>query len=652
MSLISHLYLHWRRYTILERMLVLFPLTLVTPVFIPFVTSLTHDGETTHEFVVSIYLFVILIVGIKFQGKGLIAFPRIGSVEFFVCCFAFWTACSLLWTSSIGATLDQIVIWADYAVLMLLATSCLRRRSKIGLATLLMVTAGLMAAIKLIGYAMAEGSQPENTPLYKNIGVETEILVTLVPIFWIVFLTARRKQLLVTTLIVSIVCIMASISSYQRTPLLSLMGAIGIIVTYVLAGWFRPKLMSRALILVLAIIFSYGIQTNLPAKLYGFSGTEFLAMKIADESNIKSSAAVRFILWGTALEMLIRHPLLGVGGGAYKAEYSTYRAFVNQHSYLPAEILAATFTPDQSDGSLTNFRAHNEFFQVLGELGFVGGLVLLVMLFRLVQNLFRLRKKAISSAVVSGVVAFLISSNFTSFSFRWIPCGLAFFLIISLVSSKDPASDMAGASNQKWFLYLVMTCLLLCCFRTSQVLVSQHFEAKANLLGEDNSNIARNNYQLALFVDSYNFTARFKLGMLFYRTREPEKAMPLLETAMNLGINDVASFQALAFVQAHSGEWKKAEKTLKRGLQMCPSSIFLRTGYAELLMRRGEVEPAKLMLSEARKINRELTDSTEGFWGKEKNNANKYTFVTRKLGSLWDVMISNRRVELNYQKTK
>ena len=284
MSFSNHLLLHWRRYTVLERLLVFFPLTLVTPSFIPFI-SLGHDGEPTHEFVITVYLFITLIVGISSKQKNLIVFPKLASMQFFVCLFALWTCISLIWTSSIGATLDQIVIWTDYAVLILLAANCLRRRSKIGLASMLMVAAGLMAAIKLIGYALVEGDQPENSPLFKNIGVETEILVTLVPIFWIVFLSARRKQVLVLTVIGSTICVMASISSYQRAPLLALLGVIGIIIVYVLAGWFRPRVMSRALILVLAIIFSYTLQTNLPSKLFGRTGAEVLAQKIVDEDS-------------------------------------------------------------------------------------------------------------------------------------------------------------------------------------------------------------------------------------------------------------------------------------------------------------------------------------------------------------------------------
>lgn len=649
MSFSNHLLLHWRSYSMIERLLVLFPFTLVTPSFIPFI-SLGHDGEPTHEFVITVYLFVTLIIGISSRHKNLIAFPEIGSVQFYVCLFALWTGCSLLWTSSPGATLDQIVIWTDYAVLMLISATCLRRRSKIGLASVLMVTAGLMAAIKLMGYALVEGDQPENSPLFKNIGVETEILVTLVPIFWVVFLSARRKQVLVASVVGSIICVMAGVSSYQRTPLLALMGAIGIIITYVLARWFRPRFMSRALILILAIIFSYALQTNLPSKLYGRTGTEVLAQKIVDEEGLKSSAAGRFIFWDVALEMLIRHPLLGVGGGAYKAEYITYRTLVNQHSRLPAAITAATFTPDQSDGANSVFRAHNEFFQVLGELGLVGGLILLAMLLLLGQYLFKQRNSIVSIAVMSGVIAFLISSNFTSFSFRWIPCGLSFFLLVSLTSSNSHKISTQLENHKYGGYYFVVACLALCCFRASQVLLSQHFEAKADFNGKVGENIACEYYQSALFFDPYNFTAGDKLGTLFYRTKDNTRAVPLLESAMNQGINDVSMFQTIALAQSRQGNFTKAEITLKKGLAYIPSSVLLRVVYSDLLRSQGEVRSAETVLSEATKINSEYTNVVDAVWRSEKVNANAYSRVATRLGPLWGVVTVNRSVESSYQK--
>jgi O-antigen ligase len=547
MSLINHLKLHWSKYTVLERLLVLFPLTLVTPTFIPFVTSLTHDGETTHEFVMTIYLFLALMVGIMTESKKQIRVPRFISTEFFVCLFILWVTLSLFWTSSIGGTLDQIVIWTDYAVLMLLVV-CLRRRSKIGLATILMVAAGLMASIKLLGNSMINGEQVENSPLFKNLGVETEILITLIPIFWIVFLSARRLRVVITSLIGSVLCLMASLSTYQRAPLLGIVGAIGVIVIYNLVRWVRPRFMVRAVILTLVIIFSYSAQFKLQPGLKHeeLSDTEFLAVKIADENYVKSSAAGRFILWDSALEMFIRHPILGVGAGAYKAEYTDYRILINQHSHFPSEIMKASFTLDQSDGAASYFRAHNEFLQVFGELGLVGGLILLVMFFLACLSLVRQRKTFVSCLVMSGMSAFVISSIFTSFSFRWIPCGLTFFLLVSLVS-KQTLHHKTNQSNDwswRWFQYLVTGCLLLCGFRSSQVFLSQCYEAKAST----------NNYQLALSIDPYNFTARFKLGQEYYRRKEAVLAVPLLEAALKSGMNDVTSFQTLALAQARIGE--------------------------------------------------------------------------------------------------
>jgi O-antigen ligase len=646
MSSVNHLILYWRRYTVLERLLVLFPLTLVTPSFFPFITSLTHDGETTHEFVITIYMFIMLTVGSILQPKLLMKLPRFGSVEFFVCLFALWTACSLVWTSSIGATLDQIVIWVDYAILMLIAATCLRRRSKIGLATMLMVAGVLMAVIKLLAYAMLEGNQPENSPLFKNIGVEPEILVTLLPILWIVILSTRRRQVLITVSICSLVIMMASLTTYQRAPLLGLIGAITGITIFVLAGWYRPRTMYRAAFLVLVICLSYTIQIQLPSKFEGFSGSEQMAMKTVDKEVLKSSAAGRFILWDSALEMLIQHPVLGVGGGAYKAKYAEYRAMANQHSRLLSTSMVQSFRSDQSDGAASYFRAHNEFLQVLGELGLVGGLILFGVIFALGKKIFIARNFVVSTIVMSGTTAFLISSSFSSFSFRWIPCGIAFFLLVSLTSSQETKLICTGIYARKWAPYVLMGCLSFCCIRSGQIFVSQYFESQADV-GASADN--KSDYQRAIAINPYNFTARFKLGWMWYLSMKPEKAVPLLETAMDQGVNDVTSFQILALAQAQIGEKEKAQATLQKGLTMAPSSVFLRVISAELLKRNGEFDRSRQLIAEARKINPAYTDATEILWTAEKINANKYILVANKMGNVWAVMTANRGADLDYK---
>ncbi len=647
MSFINHIILHWRRYSILERMLVIFPLTLVTPPLIPFVTSLTHDGETTHEIVATVYLFVTLGIGIRCDQWRTIVSPRIGSPGFFLACFTLWTGCSLIWTPNIGATLDQVVIWSDYTVLMLLAENHLRRRSIIGLGAMLMVVAGLMASIKLLGYLMVNGNQPENSPLFKNLGVETEILVTLISLFWVVYLRSRLKGLLIGSILGSSVCVMGSISTFQRTPLLALMGAIFGITFYILGGWFRPKSWNRVVVLILVICFSYAYQISLPANNEGLSGAQQLALKSVDETALKSSASGRFVLWDAALEMLVRHPFLGVGAGAYKVEYANCRAIINQQSHFPHQLTTGFFTPDQSDGAATYFRAHNEFLQVFGELGIIGGVLLILILFSFARKIFQLQASSLSVIVVCGGVAFLISSNFTSFSFRWIPCGLTFFLLMCLVSSRkvEPYGFMRRYS--RIFHYFAVGCLLLSCVRSCQVFFSQALEAKAE---GGISSISKENFKLALKLDPYNFTAQLKLGALYYHTFEPEMAVPLLESALNSGINDVMSFQTLALAQNQLGRWDKSEATLKRGLAMAPSSVFLRVVYAELLNRRGEAEGAKKMLEEARKINRTYADAAESLWQSEANSPNRYSMFTGKLGALWGIMSLNHSTELSYKK--
>ena len=127
-----------------------------------------------------------------------------------------------------------------------------------------------------------------------------------------------------------------------------------------------------------------------------------------------SSAQARFLLWGIGLEMLRTHPLLGVGGGNYQANYADARA---QFAKRNPQSELVSFNEQ-----LLPIFAHNEYVQILAELGGIGFLLFVLLALSFVRNaalsLRVVKRKLLVIGPAAALLAFAISSGASASSFR------------------------------------------------------------------------------------------------------------------------------------------------------------------------------------------------------------------------------------------
>lgn len=74
---------------------------------------------------------------------------------------------------------------------------------------------------------------------------------------------------------------------------------------------------------------------------------------------VDTSSEMRIAMWESTIQMILDHPLLGIGGGAYSLVYPIYDTYI-------------------VDGSVTLVHAHNIYLNYLAEIGIVGGCAFLV----------------------------------------------------------------------------------------------------------------------------------------------------------------------------------------------------------------------------------------------------------------------------------
>lgn len=596
------------------------PFLILTPRLLDHLSG-GHNGEPSQEFLITLTVFgMLVLLGIEarrntapqvnWQGKHRWLLLATAS-------FALWSAASLFWTADVGATLDHTVLWLNYTAVIFVGRIVLRRRSVLGLIAALM-TAGLAVALfHFAQYWLSGKGRPLPSPIYANLGVTPELLVTILPLLFVVQLTIRRSVLAWIVLAVAAVVWMGSLSTYQRAPILALLMAIGLLALGLLTKWIVPRNKLRLAALVSVLILTGSFQMSLPAKVQDplgkQTGKEFVVKQIKGIREMEVDTSSRLQFWGTALEMALAHPVLGIGAGAYKTGYVTYRRVANTHPYWGR---VKDFS--QLEGMDYVYRAHNEWMEILGELGCTGLVLIGTVVLALGGLLWKvpLQQQWLAVGVGAGSLAFFVSSSLTSYSFRWVPCGFTFFLLITLIlplhrkrASENTTAPAPSLHYTQWATAAFTLFILLGVTRTGQVMVGQLYQFQAQVAFDQEQGIAL--YQKALTIDPHNFSASAELGSLFYRSNRPQEAINHLEFGVRHGINNVSHHALLSFAYAQIGQPTRAREALQQAAEAYPGTIFARVLYAEALTKEGNLQAANDQRVAMRAINAEVAEVWE-----------------------------------------
>jgi tetratricopeptide (TPR) repeat protein len=306
-------------------------------------------------------------------------------------------------------------------------------------------------------------------------------------------------------------------------------------------------------------------------------------------------------------------PLAGVGANNFSTKITEARAaFALRH-------------PDSQLTGLNekylNAGAHNEYLQILAELGAVG-LALFVAfcgsLLWAAWRALRVSRGPVVPGAVASLAVFAVSSGASAVSFRWMGSGLMFFFAAALVtrfaarpesaarSAAEPDPD--GVSRPRSLRKLLdavarpapalglALSLTVACVMAAQ---AAHVQLLAAAQSSDDDASAERHYRAALAVNPLNPATRYQFGTwLFHRGREGE-AVGHLRFAVERGFNASTCFAYLAGAESNSGQEAAAERTLAEAVRVFPRSVFLRARHAAALARLGRAGEAELEMAAA-----------------------------------------------------
>ena len=297
---------------------------------------------------------------------------------------------------------------------------------------------------------------------------------------------------------------------------------------------------------------------------------------------VRSSAKVRAQDWWIAYHMFRDQPLVGTGLGDYKREFLPYKAkfLATERGQRYAERVGYIKRAAQ---------AHNEYVQILAEMGLVGALAVLFFLVVLVRSAWqRLRENARfpepdralwTAALGAGVAAFLSDSLF-SFPLHLPANALAFVFLLGALHSRALGASREREREREWVLgergTLVLAiavgliALAVSALAYRDWLADTYLDRGMRLakLGEDAE--AKRLLEKSLRLDVAPAEALYWLGTIAVREGDLERARDYFERMLPRFTTEVGYYQ-LANVYFQLGEYEKSREYLDLLLSMDPS---------------------------------------------------------------------------------
>lgn len=585
----------------------LWPLVLL----VPFLPGLPRPGlggfPWRQELALACLLSVTLALALRRTLKQQLLVPssltsRPDFLVLTIASFAICTASSLFWAANPYSAAHHGYQWGAYLLFFLLmrlvaAQPRLLRSTIYSFAVVVWMLSVSCLVEAFVGASLGGSFRLHARPPLRGFSGFGEVMAVAGPMFAAFALDSKRPRRALLCGATAIVVWLATVQSLERAPILGataglLLVSVGACIkrgsrSHVLK---RTGLLAATLVLSTAALFAPGLLSsdNQNVTLRRFQSTSI------SEDNTR----VRLLFWSAGLEMFRAHPLLGVGANNYEVAFPSGRAsFSAAHPNSPLVKMNEEYLAQY---------AHNEYLQILAELGIVGSLLFLTFCLVLAANAWRAwnssQRPLLALGAGAGLVAFAISSVASSFSFRWLGGGMAFFFAAALVSNlaqstkTKPEVVRASASPRLAFATGLVFALTMFVGAGAQATNSvMHAEAQSS----PSPNQADHFYLIALKANPFDASTHYDYGLFLYRLKRPHEALPHLRYAVSRGLNTSANYAFLAAVEEEAGDLAGAERTLTEAVAAYPRSVFLLVRYAATLERAGKTEASASAFSNA-----------------------------------------------------
>ncbi|MEO5669662.1 MAG: O-antigen ligase family protein [Ramlibacter sp.] len=355
---------------------------------------------------------------------------------------------SMAWSHTYLAAVEAIR-WFIFALLLWVGANTLSRDRLPMLAWGIhagAVVASLWAALQFwidLKY-FPQGPHPASTFINRNFFAE--FAVCTLPFSALLLATARNKARVALLAASTGLVIVAILMTGTRSALIALWLQVGVVLPFIawryaqeigLAQWRRSTRVLAIGVLAGTVLGLGLIETGDPSIISENRGSNALERGFKRTASIgprDESLGVRMVMWKATVEMIRQRPISGVGAGAWESDIPLYQAEGSQIE--------------------TDYYAHNEFLQLIGEYGLAGWAFLLALFAYLLHAAWRTWEDKGKSEQATGdgpwravflcsILALLVVSN-VGFPWRMAATGALFALCLAGLAASDARLGIAG----------------------------------------------------------------------------------------------------------------------------------------------------------------------------------------------------------------
>ncbi|MFN2492919.1 MAG: O-antigen ligase family protein [Pyrinomonadaceae bacterium] len=601
---------------------ILWPVILVVPYLPgpprPSLGGLSWRQEIVLALLLGITTAFLLIRWKKSRVLSVILDVRSSTVLVTATLFTVWIFSSLTWSANPYAAAHYGFQWGAYLLFFILMRLVATHPRALRASIHMLASVVWLLAISCLIESIAGAPLTDHSlrlgvkPLLRGFSGFSEMMAVASPMFVGLTLGTRNRRRAAFYGATALWAWLATLQGLERAPILGAVAGLLLVGAGVITmRRFRLRGLQRPAFLAVAFFFITVLQaspvtfgpSNSPQQVTAFE-------RFKNTSSAEPSTSVRLLFWACAWEMFRAHPVLGVGANNYEVAFPWARAqFSQSHPNSPLISL--------NEQLLTQY-AHNEYVQILAELGSIGLVIFLGFSAALALMLWwairRARQPILALGCGAGLLAFAVSSGASAFSFRWIGSSLMFFFAAGLVShfaangQHSPTAISPEQPGPKGFSRMpavAFPCVIGALLFSGTMLLWAGMHATNSVshalaqMNQGSRTRAERLYLIALGCNPFDAATHYDYGSFLYQEKRVREAVPHLRYAVDHGINTSAGYANLAAAEEESQDLTAAELTLAYAVKVYPHSVFLRVRHAAALSRLGRSEESEVELSQA-----------------------------------------------------
>lgn len=493
--------------------------------------------------------------------------------------FVIWSGLTIFWAVSSRSVVHHTLLWACYLVFYLTLRQTLNdygnveNSLKVAGAVILIICAAC-----LIQYFGTPGPIPAtfNFRYY----LFSEAFVAFIPVFLAIVASYKGKWSVLALIVIALIWLIV-LATASRAMFISTI--IGIVAFVAIAFFKNNSTLGKRLFIVAVVLAGIALVFMLPQR-----KTVVDRLSGSEENSVVSSNS-RLLFWGIAAEAFKSNPVVGVGADNYFTVYRQAReSFAQRDPNSSINEINEDLLPE---------RAHNEYLQILSELGVVGFAIFCWIIFGIFYLFFRAKSPSlVAIGAFAGLVAFLASSSVTSYSFRFPTNGLTFFFLVALAVPYESAERII---SRKWIAAGLLIPLTMVVFSAVRGISIYYF---ARSVGSREPAVAENEMAKAFRFDPTEPMFKAYHAQMLNLWGRSDEALPNLRFAIDKGMANSTTYFSLCGTYRLLGRVDDANKAFQESLRVYPRSVFLRTAYASFLKRNGKQDEAAIQYTIAEMV--------------------------------------------------